>query len=80
MDSMDGLYLTDMPYDVIASLIKDQFDYDGQWDIRTFAVTGKAGSDITYTAGAKRSIVYPDQASIDEAKAMIQTLLDGTLE
>jgi LCP family protein required for cell wall assembly len=81
LNSLDGMYITDMPYDVMASLIRDQIDAGQRWDIRTYAVTGTGTSASTYTMGATQLYVMePNMDSVEEAKQLIQATLDGTLE
>jgi LCP family protein required for cell wall assembly len=81
LNSLDGMYITDMPYDVMASLIRDQIDAGQRWDIRTYAVNGTGTSASTYTMGATQLYVMePNMESVAEAKQLIQATLDGTLE
>lgn len=78
--STNGAYITDMPYEVVASLISDQLGSGSGWDIRSYAVYGSGGFDSTYSAGSQKLyVMYPNMDSVAEAKRLIQATLDGTL-
>lgn len=78
--STNGAYITDMPYDVVASLISDQLGSGSGWDIRSYAVYGSGAFESTYSAGAQKLyVMYPNMESVAEAKRLIQATLDGTL-
>lgn len=78
--STNGAYITDMPYEVVASLISDQLGSGSGWDIRSYAVYGSGAFESTYSAGAQKLyVMYPNMESVAEAKRLIQATLDGTL-
>lgn len=78
LKSLNGMYITDMPYDVVASLIRDQIDDGSGWNIKTYAVTGTGTSGPTYSMGATQLYVMePNMDSVEEAKRLIQETLDG---
>ena len=78
LKSLNGMYITDMPYDVVASLIRDQIDDGSGWNIKTYAVTGTGTSGPTYSMGATQLyMMEPNMDSVEEAKRLIQETLDG---
>lgn len=80
LNSLEGMYITDMPYDVMASVIRDQIDSGKGWEIKTYAVNGTGASASTYTMGdTPLYVMEPNMDSVDEAKRLIQAAIDGTL-
>lgn len=78
LDSLDGTYETDVPYEVVAELLKKQIDSGTHWEIQSYAVTGTGGSEYTYSIGSQKAyVMFPDEASVAEAKRLIQDTLDG---
>lgn len=73
MDSLKGLFDTNFPYEDIAALVKMQLDKMPNWDMESLNITGSVGSEYCYTYGTSLplSIVYPDEAQVKEAKALI---------
>lgn len=40
MDSLDGCFETNIPYDLIASLVRKQLDEGGSWQVLSYSVNG----------------------------------------
>lgn len=78
MNSLSGMFVTDMSSDEIATIVRKQESDLSSWDIRSYSVTGSCGMEYTYSSPkARQSVVYPDQASVDKAKALIQKMENG---
>lgn len=78
MDSLEGMCSTDFSSSEISDLVKMQLAEGGEWNIKSFSVTGNVGKEQTYTEpGKKRSIVYEDPEKIAKAKELIQKVMNG---
>lgn len=78
LDSLQEMFVTDMPSDLIAGLIKDQLSTMVKWDVLTYAVAGAGGSEIPYSMpGLYAYVMYPDQGMVDYASGLIGRVLDG---
>lgn len=78
LESMEGMFVTDMSRADINALVKMQLKDMSSWDINSCAVTGSDGSSTTYsTPGSKAYVMYPDEDSIDEVAELIDRVLDG---
>ena len=78
LDSLQGMFVTNMPSEKISQLIRMQLDNMAPWHISSFAVTGTGGSNIPYSMpGLYAYVMYPDQSSVDHASHLIQQVLDG---
>lgn len=78
LDSLQGMFVTNMPSDLIAGLIKDQLSTMTKWTVLTYAVAGAGGSEIPYSMpGLYAYVMYPDQGMVDYASELIGRVLDG---
>lgn len=78
MNSLEGTFETNVPYEDISALVKYQIDKMPTWDIESMNITGNVGSEYCYTYGnsMKLSIVYPDENQINEAISLINMYLN----
>ncbi len=80
MSSMEGMFVTSMSSDEIASLVKMQLSDMSSWDIRTYAVTGTNGSSTTYsTPNTTCYVMIPDDDSVEKAQELIDKMESGEL-
>ena len=72
MDAVAGSIDTNMPEDQIASLVKMQLSDMAQWNISSYTATGTGTSAETFSMpGRQLSVIIPDEASIIEARQLI---------
>ena len=78
MDAVSGSFETNMPQEKIAELVRMQLSDMASWNITTYTAAGQVSTVETYSApGEMLSIVIPDEASVQEAKNMINSVLNG---
>lgn len=78
MDAVSGSFETNMPQEEIAELVRMQLSDMASWNITTYTAAGQVSTGETYSApGEMLSIVIPDEASVQEAKNMINSVLNG---
>jgi LCP family protein required for cell wall assembly len=78
MSSMEGMFVTNMSSDEIASLVKMQLSDMSSWDIRQYAVTGTGDSQTTYSVPNQRAyVMVPDESSVAKAKELIEKMESG---
>ena len=80
MESLEGMFATSMPMTDISSLVKMQLNDMSQWEIHSYAVTGFNGSEYTYsTPGTRVYVMYPDDAMVAHASALIDKIFAGEI-
>ena len=80
LESLEGMFNTDMSADVMAKLIQKQIEEMSKWDIFTYAVTGKGGSNTTYSMpGYKSYVMYPDEETVNKASNLINKVLESQI-
>ena len=78
MESLEGMFATSLTGDDISKLVKMQLNDLAQWNIQSYAVTGKNGKEITYSMpGTKLSVMYPDEGMVAYGSQLIQKVLSG---
>lgn len=76
LDSLEGMFVTDISKEDVSKLVKMQLSDLASWNIQSYAVTGEGGTDYTYTAGYAY-VMYPDQGMINFAKSLIDRVVAG---
>lgn len=78
MNNMSGCFSTDMSKDKIASLVRMQLGDMAQWSITSMSVSGSGAHKTTYSIPGKSVyVMVPDEASVNNAKNSIATVLNG---
>lgn len=80
LKSLEGMFVTSMEMSEISQLVKMQLSDMATWNIQTYAVTGRNGSEKTYSIpGLYASVMYQDQGRIDYGKQLIQRVVNGEI-
>lgn len=80
MESLEGMFSTNLKTTDISMLVKMQLSDMANWDILSFAVTGKGGSEKTYSApGVFAYVMHPDEDVVKYAGELIGKVLDGEI-
>ena len=77
LDSLEGMFITDMPLSTITKLVTTQLTDLNDWEIFTYSVTGTGGTDYNYSLGTNAYVMYPDANSVSHASALMQRMLEG---
>ncbi|MBO5317509.1 MAG: LCP family protein [Oscillospiraceae bacterium] len=76
--SLKGMLKTDISTEDISALVKLQLEEMPQWEVLTFAVSGKTGKDKNYSMpGLKASVMYQDEALVAQASDLLARMLAG---
>lgn len=69
---------TDMSYEQMQELIREQLEHPGAWNVKSVAAEGKSCRQVTFSMpGRSLYVAHPVQTSIDAIKAEIAALLNG---
>lgn len=78
LESMSGMFTTNISTEEIGDLVKMQLGDMAKWNIQSYAVTGRGGSQKTYSMpGSNAYVMYPDEETVDHASALIEAVLAG---
>lgn len=76
LDSLEGMFTTDMPLRTITKFATNHLSELGEWEIFSVSVTGKNGTDYNWSSGGSAYVMYPDD-SVAQVAALMQRVLDG---
>ena len=79
MDSLDGCFETNVPYDIIASLVRKQLDEGGSWQVLSYSTDGTGDTQKPYSMSQKAYVMIPDQTTVDKAKTLMKKVREGFL-
>ena len=77
LDSLDGAFETNVPYDVMASLVRKQLDERGSWQVLSYSVDGTGDTQKPYSMSSKAYVMIPDQNTVDKAKVLMKKVREG---
>ena len=77
LEAMEGCFDTNMPMELIGSLVAKQLQDGGAWQIESYSVDGFGDSQIPYSMSQHAYVMQPDFSTVEKAKELIQSVLDG---
>lgn len=83
LDSIQSCVDTNVPYDVISALVRQQLQDGATWNVDSFSVNGSDSHSTTYSMNQDLYVVIPDEATVQEAKEKLASLgntVDGSTE
>jgi len=81
LDSVEGLFITSFTFSEITQLVQMQLNYNSEWTIDTYSVTGTGGWAETYSMpGVKLWVNELSSASVATATELIESVLAETGE
>ena len=80
LNSLVGMFETSFQAEEISALVKMQLSDMATWDIQSYAVVGKGGSEITYSyPGQQLSVMWPDEKAVAHGSALVQKVRNGEI-
>lgn len=78
LSSLEGMFATSFPMDDVSKLVKMQLDEMPSWEIHSFAVSGRTGSDRNYSMpGLYASVMYQNEELVNQASSLVNKVLSG---
>ena len=78
LESLEGMFITNMPQSKLSELVKMQISDMSPWNVISYAVSGTGGSDITFSMpGFYAYVTYPNERSVALASELIDRVLSG---
>lgn len=72
LESMEGMFETDLTSDQMSDLVKIGLDYLYDWDVKSYAVWGVNGMRVTASGGSEPLyIIWPNDNSVEFAKKLM---------
>lgn len=77
MDGVQGSFESDMPYELLTALVKDQLSGGDSWNIAAYSVDGTGTSASTYSMNQSLYVMEPDMSTVEHARELIRSVRDG---
>ena len=77
LNSVTDSFQSDVPYELIASLIQGQMLNSSDWNITTYSVDGTGDSQMTYSLSFPVYVLVPDKATVSTAKSLMEQVRNG---
>lgn len=79
LESMEGMFSTSVPAEMIGELVQMQISEMPQWEIFSFAVNGTGGTDHCWASGWYSYVMYPNEEAVAHASGLIDKILYGEI-
>lgn len=77
LSGVEGSFETNVPYDLIASLVRDQLNEGGSWNVVSYSVDGTGDTQKPYSMSQKAYVMIPDTATVEKAKELMAQVRNG---
>lgn len=79
LNGLEGSFDTNMPYDTITKLIKNQIVDRTKWNIVSYSVNGTGASMKPYSLSTNAYVMIPDEETVNHAKELINKVKNGEI-
>lgn len=79
LEGVEGSFEMNVPYDVIASLVRRQLTNGGNWNVVSYSVDGTGDSQKPYSMSQNAYVMIPDMSTVDHAKELMRQVRDGEI-
>ena len=71
LDSVQDYMQTNVPYTLLAELVREQLESGASWEISTYSVDGTGDTQIPYSMSSSVYVMVPDTATVEHAKELL---------
>lgn len=77
MESLEGSFITDMPYELMAQIVRDQLENGGAWNVVSESVSGYGEYRDCYSLPFEASVMIPYDEDVERVAALIDKVIAG---
>ena len=77
LESLKGMFATDLPADKIGQLVQFQISQMPKWEMLSVSLTGDNGTDHCWASGDYAYVMYPHAHSVEHVRSLIEAVLAG---
>ncbi len=77
LNGMAYSFETNIPYEKIAELVREQLNVGTKWNITSYSVFGKGSTERVYSLSARAYVVLPDNSAVEHAKNLMAAVRNG---
>lgn len=79
MESLEGSFMTDMPYDLMAQIVRDQLENGGAWNVVSESVSGYGEYRDCYSLPFEASVMIPYDDDVERVAELIDKVIAGEI-
>lgn len=79
LNSAEGCMETNVPYDTIAEIVRQQLSDGGNWNVVSYSVDGTGDSQVPYSMSSSVYVMIPDTSTVDQAKSLLAQVAAGEI-
>ena len=77
LEAIEGNFETNIPYDLISEIVKEQLESGASWNVVSYSVSGYNDWRTCWSLGTGASVVTPYYETVDAAKELMRQVRDG---
>ncbi len=77
MASLENCVDSNVPYDLLTSLVKNQLRDNRSWNVVSYSVNGSDSTSTCYSLKQNVYVMIPDDSTVEYAKELMQEVLNG---
>lgn len=74
LKSVEGCIDTNIPYDVISALVRQQLETGDSWTFESFSVNGSDAYSTTYSMNQNSYVMIPDEETVSQAQDKLASI------
>lgn len=77
LEGIEGSFETNVPYSLIAKIVREQLSSGGSWNIVSYSVDGTGDTQKPYSMSQNAYVMIPDESTVEHAKTLMQQVRNG---
>ncbi len=76
LNSAENCMETDIPYDVLAGIVRQQLSDNASWHITRYSTSGTGAKKVPYSMSTQAYVMIPDEKTVEHAKLLLEQNMD----
>ena len=76
LNSAENCMETDIPYDVLAGIVRQQLSDNASWHITSYSTNGTGAKKVPYSMSTTAYVMIPDEKTVEHAKLLLEQNMD----
>lgn len=77
LEAVEGNFETTVPYELLATLVRDQLDSNPDWEIISYSVDGTGDTQYVYSMSIPVYVLHPDWDTVNVVKDLVAKMEDN---
>ena len=77
LSAIEGCFEGSMSYEMLSTLVREQLDTGGAWNVVTYSVDGTGSSQVPWSLSQSAYVMIPDEDTLNTARGLIYQVYTG---